>query len=122
MWVSLLRKLHFLHGMIRILDPEFSKQLPLILLVNVVCRRHKALGNKPSHYIAEDLQPKVHLNWLWNSVAAAPCALHIVNSQFPLQRPVRWFSCCLGEIVENFAKHLKILLGKSVCFCEGCTN
>lgn len=117
MWVGLLRELHFLHGMVRILDSEFSKQLPLILLVKVVCRKGKALGNKPSHYMAEDTQPKVHLNWLWNSVTVAPCALHIVHSEFPLQRPMRWFSCCLGEIFENLAKHLKILLGKSACFC-----
>jgi hypothetical protein len=112
-WVGLLRELYFLHGMVRMLDSEFSKQLPLILLVKVVCRRGKALGNKPSHYRAEDTQPKVHLNWLWNSV----CALHIVHSQFPLQRPMRWFSCSLGEIFENIAKHLKILLAKSACFC-----
>jgi hypothetical protein len=108
--------------MIRILDSEFSKQLPLIHLVNVICRRGKALGNKPSHYMAEDLQPKVQLKWLWNSFTAAPFALHIVHSQFPLQRPMRWFSCCLGEIVENLAKRFKIQFGKSAYFCEGCIS
>lgn len=62
MWMGLLRELHFLHGMIRILDSEFSKKLPLVLLIKLVCRRGKALGNNPSHYMAEDLQPKFHLN------------------------------------------------------------
>jgi hypothetical protein len=75
------------------------------------------------------------------SVVASPCALHIVHSQllphhvhctlcsqllphsvhsqFLLLRPMRWFSCCLGEIVKNLAKLLKILCGKSEYFCEG---
>jgi len=65
MWVGMLRELNFLLGMIRILESEFSKQLQFVLLVKVVCRTVKALGNKPSHYKAEDLQPKFHLlNWL----------------------------------------------------------
>ena len=119
---GILRELYFLRGMIRILDFKFSKQSPFILLVDVVCRRGKALGNKPSHYMAEDLHAKVHLNWLWNSVAAATCALHIVHSQFPLQRPMRWFSRCLGEIVENLAKQLMLLFRKSAYFCEGCIS
>jgi hypothetical protein len=102
-WVELLRELHFLHGMIRILDSEFSKQLPLILLVKVVCRRGKALGNKPSHYTAGELQPKVHLNRLWSSVAAASCALHTVHSQLAVE-----LSCCCIVYTAHCAQSISI--------------
>jgi hypothetical protein len=68
--------------------------------------------------MAEDLQPEVHLNGLWDSVVASPCALYFVHSQFLLRRTMRWFSCCLDEIVKNLAKLLKILCCKSEYFCE----
>jgi hypothetical protein len=69
--------------------------------------------------MAEVLQSEFHLNGLCHSAVASPCALHIVHSHFLLLRPMRWFSCCLGEIVKNLAKLLKIICGKSKYFCEG---